>query len=103
MPCPITGRKMFCAGPNFFSQPKNLTASSASSKTFVPTQKPILLNTNHLFVVWHKKCGVAQNILGPVKGKGIIVPENPYQDIWRFMNISMIEYDVTVSYLIKPY
>ena len=35
------------------SQPKNLTASSASSKTFVPAQKPILLNANPLFV-WHK-------------------------------------------------
>ena len=41
---------------------------SASSKTFVPAQKPILLNANHLFVwhkmfvtatflVWHKKFG----------------------------------------------
>ena len=53
MPCPFTGPKMFCAGQNFLSQPKNLTAFSASSKTFVPAQKPILLNANHLFV-WHK-------------------------------------------------
>ena len=53
MPCPFTGHKMFCAGPNFLSQPKNLTAFSASSKTFVSAQKPILLNANHLFV-WHK-------------------------------------------------
>ena len=52
MPCPFTGRKMFCAGPNFLSQPKNQTAFSASSKTFVPKQKTILLNANHLFV-WH--------------------------------------------------
>ena len=50
MPCPFTGSKMFCAGPNFLS---HLTAFSASSKTFVPSQKPILLNANHLFV-WHK-------------------------------------------------
>ena len=79
MPCPFTGRKMFCAGPNFLSQPKNLTTFSASSKTFVPAQKPILLNANHLFV-WHKmfvtgtickKFGPAQNILRPVKGQGI--------------------------------
>jgi hypothetical protein len=48
MPCPFTGHKMFCSGPNFSSQPKNLTAFSASSKTFVPAQKPILLNANHL-------------------------------------------------------
>jgi hypothetical protein len=53
MPCPFTGPKMFCAGPNFLSQPKNLTAVCAFSKTFVPAQKPILLNANHLFV-WHK-------------------------------------------------
>ena len=53
MPCPFTGRKMFCAGPNFLNQSKNLTAFSASSKTFVPAHKPILLNANHLFV-WHK-------------------------------------------------
>ena len=53
MPCPFTGPKMFCASPNFLSQPKNLTAFSASSKTFVPAQKPILQNANHLFV-WHK-------------------------------------------------
>ena len=53
MPCPFTGPKMFYASPNFLSQPKNLTASSASSKTFVPAQKPTLLNENHLFVL-HK-------------------------------------------------
>ena len=53
MPCPCTGPKMFCADPNFLSQLKNLTAFSASSKTFVPAQKPILLNGNHLFF-WRK-------------------------------------------------
>ena len=26
MPCPFTGLKMFCAGPNILSQPKNLAA-----------------------------------------------------------------------------
>ena len=46
MPCPFTCSKMFCAVPN-------LTAFSASSKPFVPAQKPILLNANHLSV-WHK-------------------------------------------------
>ena len=71
MPCPFTGPKMFWGSPNFLSQPKNLTAFSACSKNFVPAQKPILLNANHLFV-WHKMfatatiCkqifGLAQNI-----------------------------------------
>ena len=41
MPCPFTGPKMICAGPNFLRQPKNLTAFSASSKPFVPTQKQL--------------------------------------------------------------
>ena len=53
MPFPFTGPKMFCAGPNVLSQPKNLTAFGASSKPFVLPQKPILLNANYLFV-WHK-------------------------------------------------
>ena len=44
---------MFCAGLNILSKRKNLTAFSASSKTFVPAQKTILLNANHL-LVWHK-------------------------------------------------
>ena len=70
MPCPFTGPKMFCAGPNFLSQPKNLAAFSASSKTFVPAQKPISLNANNL-LVWHKKFGPAQNSLRPVEGRGI--------------------------------
>ena len=51
--CPFTGPKMFCADPNFLSLPKNLAAFSATSKTFVPAQKTILLNANHL-LVWHK-------------------------------------------------
>ena len=70
MPCPFTGPKMFCTGPNFLRQPKNLTSFSASSKNFVPAQRTILLNANHLFVL-HKMFGQAQNILGPVKGQGI--------------------------------
>jgi hypothetical protein len=53
MPCPFTGPKMFFAGPNVLGHSKNLIAFSASSKTFVPAQKPILLNANHLFV-WDK-------------------------------------------------
>ena len=35
MPCPFTGPKMFCANPNFLSQPKNLTAFSASAKNTI--------------------------------------------------------------------
>ena len=34
----------------FFIQSENLTAFSASSNTFVPAQKNILLNPNHTFV-----------------------------------------------------
>ena len=66
------GPKMFFANPNFLSHPKHLTAFSASAKPFCRHKKPILLNVNHPFV-WHKKFGPAQNILGPIKGQGIIV------------------------------
>ena len=60
MPRPFTGPKMFC--PNFLSQPKNLTAfTSASSKTFVPSQRPILPNANQLFV-WQKFVGDCYNM-----------------------------------------
>ena len=74
--------KCFCAGPNFLSQPKNLTAFSASSKTFVLAQKKFywmqiifLSGTKCLwqpqyankFLARHKKFGPAQNILGPVQ------------------------------------
>ena len=52
MSCPFTGPKMFSDGPNFLSQPKNLTAFIGSSKTFVPALNLILLNANHVFV-WH--------------------------------------------------
>ena len=48
LPGLFTGPKWFCARPNVLSQPKNLTAFSALSKTFVLAQKPSLLN------VWHK-------------------------------------------------
>ena len=125
MPCPFTGPKMFCAGPNFWSQPKNLTAFSASSIPFVPAQKPILLNANHLFVwhkmfvtakyvntflVWHKKFGPAQNILGPIKGQSIIVFLLSVSIISRIVNIflefikvwSTIENDIA-PYFIKKY
>ena len=90
MPCPFAGPKMFSAGPIYLSQPKNLTAFSASSKTFVPAKKPILLNSNLMqiifltgtkclwlpqnvnkFLDWHKNFGPVQKILGPVKGQGI--------------------------------
>ena len=59
MPCPFTGSKMFFSGLNVLSHSKNLIAFSASSKTFVLAQKPILLNANHLFV-WHKIFGLTQ-------------------------------------------
>ena len=72
MPCPFTGRKMFCAGPNFLSQPKNLSAFCASSKTFASAQRPILLNANHLFV-WQKMFvagTICKLIFGPTQKTG---------------------------------
>ena len=79
MPCPSTGPKFFCAGPNFLSQPKNLTAFSASHKHFVPDKKMICIQQNW-FLCRHKsfwkgtKCsqifGLAQKIWTGTKNFG---------------------------------
>ena len=53
----------------FLRQSKNLTAFIAYSKTFVPAQKGILLNANHLFA-WHKMFVTAtifKQIFGPAQ------------------------------------
>ena len=82
MPCPFTGPKMFCAGPNFFNQPKNLVPLQKSlcrhKNQFCLMQIIFLSGTKclwppqylNIFLVWHKKFGPAQNILRPVKGQG---------------------------------
>ena len=43
MPCPFRGHKMFCAGPNFLCQTKNLFTYCASHKHFVPDKKMICI------------------------------------------------------------
>ena len=43
MPCPFTGRKMFCVGPNFLCRTKNLFTYCASHKHFVPDKKMICI------------------------------------------------------------
>ena len=43
MPCPFTGPKMFCAGPNFLCQTKNLFTYCGSHKHFVPDKKMICI------------------------------------------------------------
>ena len=43
MPCPFTGPKMFCAGPNFLFRTKNLLTYCASHKHFVPDKKRICI------------------------------------------------------------
>ena len=78
---------MFCAGPNFLSQPKNLFTYCASHKHFAPDKKMSFAFNKIVFCAgikvfeealnavkflgWLKKFGPAQNILGPVKGQGI--------------------------------
>ena len=70
MPCPFSGPKMFYAGPNFLSQPKNLFKYCASHKNFVLDTK-LFAVTNVFeealnavnFLGWLKKFGPAQNIL----------------------------------------
>ena len=86
MPCPFTGPKMFCAGPNFLSQTKNWLHLVLLQKLLCPhknqfywMQNIFLFGTKFLWQAqydnkcldWLKKFGPAQNILGPVKGQGI--------------------------------
>ena len=87
MPCPFTGPKMFCAGPNFLSQPQKIIYIWCQSQTFCARQKDDLHSVKLFFCArtkvfeealnavkclgWLKKFGPAQNILGPVKGQGI--------------------------------
>ena len=56
----------FWHGTKILNQPKNWTALSAPSKTFVAAQKIIILSANHVFV-WHKKFGPAQKNFGTGK------------------------------------
>ena len=52
MPCPFTGPKMLCADQNFLSQPKNLTAFSASSKNFVLAQKKYSIQISLIQIIF---------------------------------------------------
>ena len=76
MPCPSTGPKIFCEGPNFLSQPKNVIAFRASSKTFVPALK----------TKFTESFDVAQNVWDWQKmygtGKKCISIFGPAQKIW---------------------
>ena len=74
---PLTGPKMFWVGPKYLCQTKKLFTYCGSHKNFVPDKKmtctkvfEVALNADK-FLGWLKKFGLAQNILGPVKGQGI--------------------------------
>jgi hypothetical protein len=64
------------------SQSKNLTVFSGSSKTFVLAKKNNFTECKS-FLVWHKKFGPAQKILGPVKGQGIFEKSSYHASIVR--------------------
>ena len=53
MPCPFTGPKMFCAGPNILVQTQNLFTYCASHKHFAPDKKVICIQ-QHWFLCLHK-------------------------------------------------
>ena len=78
--CPFTGYKMFCAGPKIWLHLVPLQKLLCRHKNqFYWMQIIFLSDTKCLwlpqyvnrFLVWHKKFGPAQHILGPVKGQGI--------------------------------
>ena len=85
LPCPFTGHKMFCVGPNVLCRTKNLFTYCAShilcqtKRWFAFSKIGFCAGTKVFeealnavkFLGWLKKFGPAQNILGPVKGQGI--------------------------------
>ena len=77
MSCRFTGRKMFCASPNFLCRTKNLFTYCASHKHFskIDFRGGLKVFEEALnavkFLGWLIKFEPAQNILGPVKGQGI--------------------------------
>ena len=82
MPCPFTGPKMFWDGPNLLCQTKNLFINilwqtkrwfAYSKIGFYAGTKVFEEALNAVKVLgWLKKFGSAQNILGTVKGQGIM-------------------------------
>ena len=70
MPCPFTGRKIFCAGPNFFARPK-IHLHIVAVTNILRRHKVFEEALNAV-----KKFGLAQNILGLVKGRGIRLIRN---------------------------
>ena len=86
MPCPSTGLKKICAGPNLLGQTKKCIVFSATpillclDKNNIYEMEIIFWSATNLFgltrninqfLVCHKKLGPALNILGPVEGQGI--------------------------------
>ena len=74
MPCPFTGPKMFCAGPNFLTRTKNLLTYCASHKHFVPDQKDNLHSVK-ISVVFSGGAGGARappEFGGSQKGQSLI-------------------------------
>ena len=57
---------------------------------FVPALNAVNVNN---FLVWHKKFGPAQNILGPVKGQGISVKTSGrfFLILWPSHNIGKMD------------
>ena len=68
MPCPSTGLKNFCAGPNVLGQTKKCIVFSATP-ILLCLDKNIIYEMEIIF--WSATNFFALNILGPVEGQGI--------------------------------
>ena len=106
MPCPFTGPKMLCEGPNFLCQIKISFTYCGSHKYFVADKKKGFAISKIVFCAstkvfeealnavkflgWLKIFGPAQNILGPVKGQGIRMLELAHNPI-RLVNKKLLK------------
>jgi hypothetical protein len=86
MPCPSTGPKIVCAGPNFLCQTKIYLDILPVPNFWCQTKRLFVLSKSHFsagtksfgvalnaiqFLVLHKIFGLAQNIWGLVEGQGV--------------------------------
>ena len=92
LPCPLTSPKNVLGQSKCFGVIQNWISFSAAPISFVLAQKLNLLNGNPKvwswhnikmhFLVLHKKCGPAQQFLGPVEGQGLSSLDLPVFFFW---------------------
>ena len=99
MPCPFTGRKMFCASPNFLCRTQKFIYIFCQTKSWFAFSKIVFcahtkileeaLNVVKIFG-WLKKFESARNILWLVRGHGIKLHTS--RNVKKSVKLTQVEY-----------